>query len=239
MGWARAGLLGAAPLALALAGPAGAQACRLALVLALDVSSSVDAREDRLQREGVAKALTAPAVVRAVLASPETVALYAFEWSGRTAQAPLLAGWQVIATEADLRRVATALAKSRRGRDELPTAVGAALGHASVRLREAPDCRRRVVDVAGDGINNEGFSPATAYDTFPFEGIVVNALAIGGAEDREALVAFFREDVIRGEGAFLVEADGYADYARAMEAKLLRELEVPAVSGAVRVPDAG
>jgi hypothetical protein len=230
----------AAVLALLLAAPAPgaaqAQECRLALVLALDVSSSVDAREDRLQREGLAKALTAPLVRDAFLLPPDPVALHVFEWSGRNAQVPILGGWEVVETEDDLRSIATAVAKSRRSTSEFPTALGAALGHAAVRLRDAPDCRARTVDVSGDGINNEGFTPATAYGTFPFEGVTVNALAIAGAEDGGELVDFFRREVLRGEGAFLIEAAGYADYARAMEAKLLRELMAPMVSSLPQGP---
>lgn len=230
----------AAPLAVLLAAPpaASAQDCRLALVLALDVSSSVDAREDRLQRDGLAKALTAPLVRDAFLLPPDPVALHVFEWSGRNAQVPILAGWQMVETEADLQRIATAVAKSRRSHDELPTAVGAALGHAAVQLREAPDCRARTVDVSGDGINNEGFPPEMAYETFPFEDVTVNALVIAGAADADGgeLVDFFRREVLRGEGAFLIEAASYADYSSAMEAKLLRELTAPVVSALPQEP---
>lgn len=228
----------AVTLPLALAPPAAAEGCRLALVLALDVSSSVDAREDRLQREGLARALLAPAVARAFLTG-DPVALYAFEWSGSRAQVPLAsADWEMVEEEADLRRISNRIAKSERSRANLPTAVGAALGHAATRLRGAPDCRARTVDVAGDGIHNEGFSPALAYQEFPFEGVTVNALIVGGADGDAALVAWFQAEVLRGPGAFSVYARGYEDYERAMEAKLLRELELPAVgkSGAERGP---
>lgn len=217
----------------ALGGPTAAEGCRLALVLALDVSSSVDAREDRLQREGLARALVAPAVVRAFLAG-DPVALYAFEWSGSRSHVGLMPGWQIVADEEDLRRIATRIGKSRRSRSNLPTAVGAALGHAADRLRDGPDCRARTVDVAGDGIHNEGFSPELAYRAFPFDGVTVNALIVGGAEDDAELVAWFQAEVLRGFGAFSVYATGYEDYGRAMEMKLLRELELPAVGKAGR-----
>ncbi|MBO6855229.1 MAG: DUF1194 domain-containing protein, partial [Marivivens sp.] len=80
---------------------AQASACRLALVLALDVSSSVDAAEDRLQRNGLASALLAPEVQAAFFATPDPVALYAFEWSGRYDQS-VLVSWQMIRTPGDL-----------------------------------------------------------------------------------------------------------------------------------------
>lgn len=222
----------------ALAGSAAAQECRLALVLALDVSSSVDAREDRFQRDGLAKALTSPEVAAAFLAG-DPVALTAFEWSGSRAQAMLLPGWSMVRSEEDLGRIATAIAKSRRSHDELPTAVGAALGFAADLLRDGPDCRARTIDMAGDGVGNEGFGPDLAYATFPLDGVTVNALVIGGAEDAERLLAWYRAEVLHGPGAFSVFARSFADYADAMEAKLLRELEAPAVSGLPQGATAG
>lgn len=230
----RTGMRGLAGLLLlALAGPAAAQDCRLALVLALDVSSSVDAREDRLQREGLARALLAPRVRDAFLRG-DPVALYAFEWSGSRSHVPLLRGWEMVEDEADLRRISTRIGKSVRSRSNLPTAVGPALGHAAVRLRDGPACRARTVDVAGDGIHNESFSPEIAYREFPFEGVTVNALIVGGAESGAELVAWYQAEVLRGPGAFSVYAEGYEDYEAAMEAKLLRELELPAVGKAAR-----
>jgi hypothetical protein len=224
-------------LAAWVAGPASAQDCRLALVLAIDVSSSVDAAEDRLQRKGLARALVAPEVMRAFL-SGDPVALYAFEWSGQRSHVALTHGWEMVEAEGDLRRIAGAIAESPRSRSNLPTAVGAALGHAASRWRDGPDCRARTVDVAGDGLHNEGFTPEMAYEVFPFEGVTVNALIVGGAAGAEAdaeLVAWFQAEVLRGPGAFSVYADGYDDYARAMEGKLLRELAPPVV-GAVDGP---
>lgn len=215
-----------------LAAPAAAQDCRLALVLALDVSSSVDAREDRLQREGLSRALLGPRVMEAFLAG-DPVALYAFEWSGSRSQVPLgSTDWEMVEDEEDLRRIANRIGKSTRSRSNLPTAVGAALGHAASRLRDGPDCRSRTVDVSGDGIHNEGFSPELAYREFPFEGVTVNALVIGGVGNDAELVAWFQAEVLRGPGAFSIYATGYEDYEQAIEAKLLRELELPAVGKA-------
>lgn len=218
----------------------GAQECRLALVLALDVSSSVDAEEDRLQREGLAAALLAPEVVEAALQGG-TVALHAFEWSGIRTQVPLLPGWLMIENEGNLRAAAEAVRASRRSTVALPTAVGNALGFAADLLRDGPPCGRRTVDVAGDGIANEGVGPAMAYRIFPFEGVTVNALVVGDArspESREAtrrIVAWFQAEVLRGPGAFSLVADGYGDYERAMRLKLVREMELPAVSRLERV----
>lgn len=231
-----------AALVCALATCAGpAAACRLALVLALDVSSSVDPTEDALQRRGLAAALIAPEVQAAFFAVADPVALYAFEWSGVWDQTALTPGWVMIETPDDLSRAALAIADSRRSRNDMPTGMGAALGHGAIRLAEGPDCLYRTIDVAGDGENNEGYSPAIAYRTFPFDGVTVNALVINGAdyEGEVNLLAFFHTEVIRGPGAFVEVASGYADYERAMRRKLLRELSVLAIGALPPVGDTG
>ena len=93
---------------LTLGSPALAGDCRLALVLAFDVSESVDHVEDRFQRVGLAQALVAPEVMRAFLAG-EPVALYVFQWAGEDSQVTLLPGWQMIRSEEDLARVAAVI----------------------------------------------------------------------------------------------------------------------------------
>ncbi len=225
---------------LLLAAPAQASGCRLALVLALDVSASVDEAEDRLQREGLARAMLAPRVRRAFLAGGP-VALHVFEWSMASHQVALPPGWQMISSEADLERVAGLVLQSRRDAVHLlnpPTAVGAALAYAAKALRMVPHCDARTIDISGDGKNNDGFGPAVAYAAQAFGDVTVNALVIAGANegpdpfwDDAQLVTWFEAEVLRGPGAFAVIAKGYEDYARAMEMKLLRELEVPLLSG--------
>ncbi len=82
--------------------------------------------------------------------------------------------------------------------------------------------------MAGDGKNNEGFPPASAYRAFPFQGTRVNGLAILGPdqEENDELIGFYRNEVLRGPGAFLEIAWGFRDYERAMRRKLERELAV-------------
>lgn len=217
---------------LALASPAAAQDCRLALVLALDVSGSVSAREDRLQRQGLAAALLAPEVRRAFV-SGDPVALYVFQWSDAMTQVPLLSGWAMIEDEADVVQAARTIAGSRCERGvylDPPTALGAALAHASHLLSHGPDCRERTVDVSGDGRSNSWLEPRAVYASRPFAGVTVNALLIREPETNPALVDWFAEEVLHGPGAFLIVAEGFEDYARAMQAKLRRELEVPVAS---------
>lgn len=198
-----------------------ASACALALVLAMDGSASVDAREHQLQLNGLAIALSDPEVVNAI----EVVGgiyVTSFEWSGRFKQIQQL-DWQFLSDAASAQRAADTLRAALRGYTEFPTALGYALGHAAVLMEKAPvACRRKVIDIAGDGINNEGFGPSSAYKAFNFDGITVNGLVIAGA-DTEPL-EYYRANVIRGLGAFIEVAASYDDYADAMKRKLIREI---------------
>lgn len=226
-------------LAAGLARPLAAADCRLALVLALDVSSSVDAREDALQRGGLAAALVAPEVERAVFASPLPVALAAYEWSGRYNQ-ELLADWRLIRTRRDLLDLAETIGRSTRSHTEFPTAMGYALGYGAGLFTRGPDCLYRTLDMAGDGENNEGFPPSAAYAEFPFAEVTVNGLVVSTPADGAEidLVAWYRDAVLHGPGAFLEVAQGFEDYERAMRRKLLREMRPRAV-GALLPPQPG
>ncbi|EBA12614.1 DUF1194 domain-containing protein [Roseobacter sp. CCS2] len=201
----------------------------MALILAVDVSSSVDADEYILQRNGLANALRTPEVEAAFFASPQPVALQIFEWSGRGHQTDLL-DWTLINTPADLRRVAATLTRTTRSTDGLPTAMGHALGYAAIKLQNAPACLFQTIDLAGDGTNNESFGPRSVYATFPFDGVVVNGLAITGTET--ALENYFETQVIRGPTAFVEVAQGFQDFENAMRRKLVRELSAQIIGRA-------
>ena len=224
-----------------LVGPAEAQDCRLAL--ALDVSGSVDAAELQLMREGLAQALLAPEVEQAFL-SGEPVALYVFEWAGQHWQRPIISGWQMVEHKEDLVGIAEALTQVPGSlAPPLPytqTALGTALAHAGHALSHSPSCRARMIDVSGDGWNNDGFDPDTAYAMPQLEGVTVNALVIDAEpEDGDQLVDWFQSEVLRGPAAFTIRADGYEDFERAMTEKLRREVETPLLSGDVAGADAG
>ncbi len=218
-----AGLL-VSPVAVSAAG------CRLALVLAMDVSSSVDAAEDRLQRGGMASALISDAVTQAFFASDLPVALAVYEWSGRYNQ-ELILDWTLIDTQADLLSAAETVATSKRSHNDFPTAMGYGLGYGAGLLERAPTCLYKTLDVAGDGQNNEGFGPQAAYSEFPFAGVTVNGLVVNAAdfEAETGLIAFYQAEVLHGPGAFMVVANGFNDYERAMRIKLERELTPPAI----------
>ncbi|MFT5065268.1 MAG: hypothetical protein ACI9TA_000881 [Reinekea sp.] len=195
------------------------------MVLAIDVSSSVDASEDRLQRAGLASALLDPDVEAAFFISADPVALYVFEWSGRYNQ-QILVDWTIIDTPNVLFDVAQDIAASTRLHDDFPTAMGYALGYAATELNRGPSCLTQTIDIAGDGVNNDGFGPIEAYSAFPFDGVTVNGLVVNAAdfEGETDLIPFFKNQVIRGPAAFVEIANGFDEYAIAMRRKLLREL---------------
>ncbi len=233
-------MIRAAALAVTLfaAVPAWAVECRLALVLALDVSSSVDAAEDRLQRQGLAAALLAPEVRQAFFASDLPVALTVFEWSGRYNQEVLL-DWVMIRHPSALGFAAEQIASSERSHNDFPTAMGYALAFASGLLQRGPTCLTQTIDLAGDGSNNEGFLPEAAYEEFPFDGVTVNGLVVNAAEfeSETQLIDFFLRDVIRGPGAFIEIAQGFSDYEAAMRRKLEREVRPPSIGSAPILSD--
>lgn len=195
--------------------------CALSLVLAIDVSSSVDENEYGLQMHGLANALRDREVVQAIL-DRGGIQLLAFEWSGRSQQINIFP-WSYLDSEGAVFAAASAIAAHPRGHIDMPTALGFALGYAAIQLDRAPlKCARHVVDVSGDGINNDGYEPFFAYKNFPYGNVQVNGLVIAGA--RPDPVRYFKQKVIHGPGAFIEVAADFDDYERAMKRKLLREI---------------
>ena len=215
--------------------PAPAFACRLALLLALDVSASIDDREYALQSNGLSAAILSPEVSRAFLSSPNPVALSVFEWSGQRNQS-IVVDWRLIETQSDLLAVAQQIRQPYRTEKLSPTSLGNALGFAARHFTRAPGCQRQTLDVSGDGTNNDGYPPSSAYRAYPFGDTIINALAIGGAQHLPSLVRYFEIEVIRGAGAFVEIANDHEDFERAMRRKLERELAPLAVGDGL--PDA-
>lgn len=214
------------------AGHASAQ-CRQALALGLDVSGSVDAREYRLQVEGLANALEHPEVMAALLSMPDApVRLMVFEWSGPIAQRVLL-DWIEIRSKTGIVDAAARLRQAERWLIDKSTAVGSAKAFGARALERHTDCWRRVLDVSGDGMSNTGPRPQTVRPA----GITINGLVIGldmaaGREDDgiAELSAYYDAYVIQGPDAFVETATGFADFEHAMVRKLLRELSVLTLS---------
>lgn len=217
-------------MAILLCPGTAAAGCRLALVLALDVSGSVDVQEYRQQLHGVADALQSAAVTRALLSEPgRPVALTVFEWSGARFQRVVLP-WTMLTDRAAIDAVAARLRMVERVAAPRTTGIGGALLAGVGAMARGPACDRQVIDVSGDGINNDWPPPEQVRAKGALLGIIVNGLVIlpgpDGA-DPEGLEDYFRAQVLSGPGAFLETAAGYADYARAMARKLLRETEAP------------
>jgi len=220
-----------------------AQACRVALALGLDVSASVDAAEYRMQLDGVAAALRSGPVREALFHGPGgPVALAVFEWSGWEDQR-LLLDWVLLTDAAVLDGVAARLRGTARAEMSDSTALGQALLEGAALLARAPRCWRQVLDISGDGRNNDGADPDMLEGEPALAGVTVNALVIGadttdGTDLRAAnigeLSSYFNATVIRGPDAFVQVALGYEDYERAMTRKLMRELAPVAMSQVLR-----
>ena len=220
---------------LLLTGAAAAE-CRQGLVLALDVSASVNAGEYRLQAEGTSAALLA-SEVRAILLDPTAppVALAAFLWSGPEAQT-LILPWTLIDSGAALDAASARIAAAPRPPVDGRTAIGAAMLFAEALFASAPDCPLLTLDISGDGENNAGPAPQSVRRRPAFAGVTINALAVKGdlpwdhgdfATHVGALSAYFTDAVIHGPGAFVERAWDYTDFEAAMTRKLLRELSPP------------
>jgi hypothetical protein len=202
----------------------------LLLVLAVDASSSVSTAEFDLQMRGLAAAFRAPEVVQAIAeTSPAGVAVALVQWSSP--------GSQVVAVEwtlADDPASVEALARRIEGCGRLilgETSIEGALTFSTRLLRDSGlAADRRVIDVSGDGQSNWGPDPDAARDRAIAAGITINALAV--INEQPYLAAYYRDHVIGGPGAFVLAADDYADFARAMRAKLLQELGGEVVSSA-------
>ncbi len=201
-----------------LVASAGARACQLALVLAVDVSGSVDAREYDIQMRGLAAALNDGIVVDALIDQQAMVTL--IQWTGSSRQRQTIP-WQRIRSAQDVAAFAARVTEDQRVWRNYSTAVGEALIAAERAFAEVPECRRKVVDVSGDGASNEGVDPSTRRAALTQLGVTVNALAI--ETDEEDLTAWFFENLIHGEGAFVVTANGFEDYPEQIKRKLQRE----------------
>jgi len=211
--------------ALALLGQTPARACDLALVLAVDVSGSVDAREFNLQMGGLADALRDGVISEALVRGRAEVMV--LQWSGSTRQRVTIP-WVRLDGFPILDELADRVASDARIWRNYSTAIGEALDFAISAFDDVRHCKRHLIDVSGDGPSNEGLDPARVQARLRQAGIVVNALAI--EETEPDLTAYYFENVIFGAGAFVVTARGFSDYPAAIRRKLLREVTLQSAS---------
>lgn len=213
-------------LALPLLAAPPARACDVALVLAVDVSGSVDVYEYQLQLQGIANALRDPDVREALVLGRSALALV--QWSGAGEQSVSIP-FTRLAEPADVGALAVRIGSLPRAHAGGNTAVGEAIATAAALFRDARDCARWVIDVSGDGDENEGFSLAAERRAAYARGIAINGLAIEGAATGQSITNFYRRQVVT-PGGFVVTAQQHSDFARAMRDKLLREL-IPPMAG--------
>lgn len=205
-------------LASAFLVPTTAIACDLALLLAVDVSGSVDPEEYHIQMEGMATALRDGTVADALVEQRAEVAL--IQWTGASRQKQTVA-WTQMRTHADVLALADTIENDPRVWRNFSTAIGEALQVARAVFEPVSHCMRLVIDVSGDGVSNEGVEPKTQRDPLRAAEITVNAIAI--ETDQTDLTAYFFENLITGPGAFVVTANGFADYPEQIKRKLQRE----------------
>lgn len=198
--------------------PTTALPCGLALVLAVDVSGSVDTREYRIQMDGLALALRDGIVADALVDQQAQVSLV--QWTGSSRQRQTI-GWTPLTTRADVLALADRIEADPRIWRNFSTAIGEAVQLAADSFDAVPQCKRRVIDVSGDGVSNEGIEPASLREMLAARKITVNALAI--ETDQTDLTGYFYENLIHGERAFVITADGFDDYPDQIRRKLQRE----------------
>src|SRR5258707_2824882 len=202
----------------------------LQLVLAVDVSRSIDEVEAELQRRGYIEALTNDRVIDAILSGEnKRIALCYTEWAGRHCQAVVI-DWMVIDGASSARRFADKLAESPRTSQSW-TAIGAALAHAGQRFEESGFAsRRRVIDISGDGRTNDGPPAEQVRDKLVAQGIVINGLPVMmgrenfGRPSDLTLDKYYEDNVIGGPGSFMIVARNFDDFGRAVRSKLIREI---------------
>ncbi len=222
-------------LLMLLAAPAGA-GCRLALALAIDVSKSVSSTDYAIQRDGVIAALADDEVRDLLLRPGNHVALMIYHWSGADYQG-IVVDWREVLGPDDLAAISEMVRDHPRFARNMPTAIGHALEFGRQAMAYAPDCAHHVIDVSGDGRNNDGTTPKHAYEWEDFGNITVNGLAIGGHE--ADLADYYRSNVIRGPGAFVEVATSPDDFPAVIKRKLVRELAEQVSLLGVRADEGG
>jgi len=201
-----------------------ARACRLALALAVDVSGSIDPGEYRFQMDGLADALDDPEVADALVLSQAAVMVV--QWSGQRDQ-HISIPWRRMLSYDAVARFSNDVRQTQRRWHGGKTAVGEMMQFVLPEFARVSDCQRHVIDVSGDGATNDGGDTVGPRRSAQAAGVTVNGIAI----DRigASIAQYYKNFVIVGQGSFVLNARGYSDYPRAIRAKLLREIAVPAM----------
>jgi len=232
-------LLAAAGIAAGIRPARAEDAIDVSLVLAVDVSRSIDEDEARLQREGYRAAVSDPVVIAAIRGGMiGAVGIAYVEWAGIEYQRTIIP-WRRIANQADADAWGAELAGAPRASLSW-TSISGAIRHSRQVMAECPwEATRKVIDVSADGVNNSGPPADQQRDAAVAEGITINGLPI--INDRPTfgrlppvpLDDYFRENVIGGNGHFMIVAGDFESFGVAVKRKLIREIAgLPA--GAIR-----
>ena len=229
----RRALAAALGLSLCFAPAAKASNCALALAFALDVSASVNSDEYDIQKGGLAAAMRDPEIVEAILTAPGSIWFLAYEWSASLQQV-VIQDWAQMRDMADIQRFAAGLEKHQRRFGRSSTALGQGLSFGMKQFAALPAlCDRQVIDVSGDGVNNDGVAPEALRETGRFRNVTINGLVIAGATPDP--VPYYRDNVVYGSDAFMMVArNGFDDYPDMIKGKLLKELRPPLFIGDLR-----
>ena len=198
--------------------PCPVVACDIALALTIDVSSSVDAGEYRLQVDGLADALGEARIRDALLAADAR--LMVIQWSGVNKQQIMLP-WTRMSDAFTIARFAEDARALPRAFNNSDTAPGDAIEFAVRQFADVADCRRRVIDVSGDGPENAGIGVRSASARAWARGIEINGIAI---ESIGLAITRFYETAVITPGGFVITARRHEDYPRAIAEKLFREV---------------
>lgn len=206
----------------------------LLLVLAVDISRSVDEPKFRLQRDGYAAALTSPRVVAAIRSGlTQRIAIAFIEWSG-VGEQTIVADWTLVGSRPDADALAARIRSAPRafmGR----TAIGSAIEFAMLQFPRSPfRAERRLIDVSGDGTSNSGSDVVEARRIALAQGVTINGLAILSevplsfnplhTHPPGGLLNYYQTTVIGGANSFALAAEGHEAFGSAILAKLIKEI---------------
>ena len=208
------------------------------LVLAVDVSGSVDRSRFELQREGYAAAFRSPAVQQAIRStSTGSIAVAMLQWTGPALHV-VAVDWTLLDDTASAERFADAIARAPRALFGGGTSISGAIDYSMTMFARSPfEAQRHVIDVSGDGANNRGRPAEGARDDAVGAGVVINGLPILALEPD--LDVYYRQNVIGGPGAFVIAAGSYDEFAQAIRSKLVTEIAGAGGSFVVMPANAG
>lgn len=226
----RLALMGFLAWIIFLAPAATAEPVDLELILAIDISGSIDEDEARLQRQGYVAALNDPEVLKAIRSGLHgRIALAYFEWSGPETRR-LVLDWTLIEDEATAADAAARLA-AFPVRSAMSTSISGAIDYAIPMYGRVYQGSRRVLDISGDGPNNSGPLVTVPREEALARGITINGLPIindrpnrTGFPQLPDLDLYYQHCVIGGPGAFLIVADGFETFAEAIRKKMIIEI---------------